>query len=148
MENIVIRKSVTPKLAANLGNILRDGINWMRNKYPDVNFDNVNFIFSQSFRRSRYFRNTNNVKYPKPTVCIATTATLYLYDKRSLGIKTKSIYVGSTVQIMCAIIHELTHHVQYETKIRMGNELDTTRNEMEFLCERHLKLYNKITTTK
>uniref|UniRef100_UPI002B1D8F0A hypothetical protein n=1 Tax=Pseudomonas oryzihabitans TaxID=47885 RepID=UPI002B1D8F0A len=93
----------------------------------------------------RYFRNNGNLKYPTPSVCICTRAELILYDKKSLGIKQTRLFVVSDTQIMCALIHELTHHVQYEKNERKGNELDTTRNELEYLKEYCHKYYNAIT---
>ena len=142
---ITIRKSVRPELAKKIPNLCQESINWMQKKYPTVNFDNVGFIFSASYKRSRYFRNeAGNAKYLLPNVCVTTRATLYLYDKRSLGLKKTSVYTGSEPQIMCSLIHELTHHAQYEQKIRMGNELDTTANELAYLKEYHPKYYSKL----
>lgn len=142
---ITIRKSVRKDLSIVIPHLVEEAINWMKNKYPTINFDNVEYIFSSSYNRSRYFRNQNGGKYQNPTACISTRAELWIYDKRSLGIKKTNLYVGCRIQMICALIHELTHHVQYEQEIRVGNELDTTRNELEYLKENHLKYYQKLT---
>lgn len=145
---ITIRKSVRKDLTLAIPHLVEKALTWMKSKYPDVNFDNVEYIFSSSYNRSRYFRNQSGGKYQMPTACISTRAELWLYDKKSLGIKKTHLFVGCQVQMICALIHELTHHVQYEQGIRIGNELDTTRNELEYLKENHLEYYNKIVTKK
>lgn len=141
---ITIRKSVKKDLSEKIPTIAVIAEEWMRSRYPDVNFGRVEYIFSSSYNRSRYFRNENNPSYYCPMVCISTRAILALYNKKSLGIKNTTIYVGSEVQMMCALIHELTHHVQYERKERIGNELDTTANELAYLRERYSEYYEEI----
>ena len=66
-------------------------------------------------------------------------------SKKSLKIKNRKIYVGHDVQIVCALIHELTHHVQYEKRYRVGNELDTTANELQYLKDFYPEYYSEIT---
>jgi hypothetical protein len=41
----------------------------------------------------------------------------------------------------------LTHHVQYQTGIRMGNETDTTRNELLYLAEHEPEVYQEFITS-
>jgi len=142
---ITIRKSV-PKAVQDIPQMIEEATTWMQQRYPAVNFANVEFIFSGGYNRSRYFRNNGeygNAKYLSPTVCICTRPMLYLYHKKSLKIKQNILYVGARTQIMCALIHELTHHMQYETKISRG-ELATTANELEYLKEFSPKDYEKI----
>lgn len=142
-EDIIIRKTVNDKIREAIPELRDRAIKIMEGKYPEVNFKNTNYIFSSGYSRSRYYRNEENTKYPIPTVCISTRAKLHLYDKKSLNMSRTSLFVGSEVQIMCALIHELTHHVQYERNENRG-ELATTRNELEYLSENHTKHYNKI----
>lgn len=143
---ITIRKSVKAELAARIPALLQQALTWMHAQYPDVNFETAEYIFSAGYKRSRYFRNNRTEgKYVAPNACICTRAKLMLYDKKSLGIKNSILVVGSEIQIMCALIHELTHHAQHEKDERKGNELDTTANELKYLKEFHLKIYNKIT---
>ena len=144
---ITIRKSVKQDLANQLPLLISESLKWMSAKYPNVNFSNVDYIFSASYNRSRYFRNeVLNGSYLTPNVCICTRETLYLYKKPSLGLKKFMLKIGSVPQIMCALIHELTHHVQYETNIRKGNELDTTNNELQYLKEFHEEYYKQLTS--
>lgn len=145
----IIRKSVRPEIEALIPALMVTALDWMKAKYLDVDFDKCDFIFSAGYNRSRYFRNElANAKYLNPNVCISTRARLMLYDKPSLGVKKNNIFTGSSVQMVCALIHELTHHVQYERNERKGNETDTTANELEYLQQFHPNYYRKITKTK
>ena len=142
---ITIRQSVPKDVSEKIPKLLHTALQWMKSKYPSVNFDKVEYIFSAGYNRSRYFRNeVANGSYLAPNVCICTRATLYLYDKKSLGIKNNMCRVGYDAQIVSALIHELTHHVQYETNTRKGNELDTTANELEYLKQFYIEQYKKI----
>lgn len=148
---ITIRKSVPPTLKKNINRCINIAKQFVQQKYPEVSFDNVDYIFSSTSSRSRYFRNedNDNPKYDKPVVQICTRGHLYLYEKRSLKLDKYEAYVGTTAQTLCALIHELTHHAQYEQNHRKGNELDTTTNEVEFLrkyMRRHYKKLKTITT--
>lgn len=143
-----IRKSVRSDIADKIPQLVNDALGWMKVKYPEVNFDSVDFIFSAAYNRSRYFRNEKaNAKYLSPNACISTRATLMLYEMKSLGIKKNKVFTGSIPQMMCALIHELTHHAQYEQK-RSRGELETTANELQYLKENHLNFYNKIMKIK
>jgi hypothetical protein len=142
---ITIRQSVRKELADKIPSLVDAAIKWMANKYPDVDFDKPSFIFSSGYSRCRYYRNeVKDGKYLAPNVCISTSAKLGLYPMKSLGIKkTKWIFVGSEVNMFCGLIHELTHHVQYEKKLSTG-ELLTTANELEYLKENHPNYYKKL----
>lgn len=139
----IIRKSVCNEISKAIPELLDTSLCWMKSKYANVNFENVEYIFSNSFNRSRYFRNANNVKYVAPTICIHTTKILGLYDMKTLNIKKRFIVGDKKAQIICALIHELTHHVQYELELPKG-ELLTTSNELEYLKEYYPTYYNKM----
>lgn len=142
--SILIRNSVNIKIRTQIPFLLDFSLAWISEYYPDVNFNNIDYIFSNGFCRSRYFRNSDNIKYPNPCICIDTRATLILYNKPSLGMKKSQCFVGSDIQICSALIHELTHHLQYETGQRIGNETDTTKNELLFLQSYSIDDYNEI----
>lgn len=117
--------------------------------YPDANFDNIDYIFSHSFNRSRYFRNEIknelvNCKYIKPTCCIAVRDTNKLYRMKSLNLKYYQVKTGLQVQTICAVIHELTHHIQHNEN-RSRSELETTKNEVEYLRRYYPIYYNLLT---
>ena len=145
----IIRQSVRNEISQAIPELVTNSICWMKSKYTNVNFENVEFIFSSSPRGSKYYRNDKNlllnynVKYVTPTICITTRAKLWLYDMKTLKIKKRYIFVGAIPQIMCSLIHELTHHVQYELELPKG-ELLTTSNELEYLKEYYPTYYNKI----
>jgi len=142
-ESIILRKSVNKKLGGKIPMLLKGALEFMAAKYPAVNFEGIQYIFSGSSRRSRYYRNAKNAKHAQPTVCICTRARLLLYDKKSLKMSIRDLFVGAETQIMCALVHELTHHMQYEMNLPKG-ELETTRNELEYLKEYSVNHYNKV----
>ena len=147
---ITIRKSVRPQLAEKIPVLIEDAINWMQAKYPSVDFSTTEFIFSASYRRSRYFRNEKlGSVYSAPNTCISTKDKMFLYDMKTLNIskllttKGKGLVVGSEIQIVRALIHELTHHAQYELNLPKG-ELETTRNELDYFKQHHPHFYHKM----
>ncbi|NBX97258.1 hypothetical protein EBQ81_00125 [bacterium] len=150
--NITCRKSVRQELVARIPELLDEAMTWMKAKYPSVDFGKVEFIFSGSYNRSRYFRNELNPqrglgKYIAPNACISTRAWLILYDMKSLCLKKTKLFVGSEIQMVCALIHELTHHAQYELGLPTG-ELETTRNELDYLKENHMEFWAKLVGAK
>ncbi len=141
---ITIRKSVRQDIVYKIPELVNDALLWMKQKYPNVNFDKVEYIFSAGYNRSRYFRNeATNAKYLAPNACISTRATLMLYDMKSLNLRKNKLFTGSIPQMMCALIHELTHHAQYEEKRKTG-ELETTANELQYLKEYYPSFYSKL----
>jgi hypothetical protein len=107
---------------------------FMTSKYGAI-FDNVHILFQPNAKRSRYFRNDKREHKDfghEPVATITCRSELLLYEKKSLGNYKKAVTVGPTVQIACALVHELTHHYQYHMNIPRG-ELETTANELEFL---------------
>lgn len=138
MENkITIRKSVSLTDREYLPEIMDRALTFMGAKYPSVNFNKVDFIFSGSFRRGRYYRNEKaNAKYTNPTVQIPTQRDYELmYWKPSLGmIRNQVDNVGRYDVTASCIVHELTHHAQYELGKNHG-EVETTQNELEYYKE-------------
>ena len=146
--SITCRKSVNPELVARIPGLLNEAMTWMKAKYPSVDFGKVEYIFSGSYKCSRYFRNELKNgqglgKYLAPNACISTRAWLILYDMKSLCLKKAKLFVGSEIQMVCALIHELTHHAQYELGLPTG-ELETTRNELDYLKEFYPKYHSKM----
>lgn len=141
---ITIRKAVNPQLAEKIPGMVETAISWLQIKYPTVDFSAVEFIVSGNAKRSRYWRNAQpDSKYVAPNAFIGTREYLGLYNMKSLNIKKTWLLVGREVQTMCALIHELTHHAQYELEMPRG-ELETTRNELEYLKQFHPEYHNKM----
>ena len=140
-----LRQSVHEGLVPIIPALQTKTIGWLQRKYPTVNFDKVDMIFSAGFRGSKYYRNDEgyNEKYTNPTIKISTRATLYLYDMKRLKLKKTMRRVGYSAQTETAIVHELTHHVQYELGLPTG-ELLTTSNELEYLKEYYPEHYVKL----
>jgi hypothetical protein len=143
---VTIRNSVPRGLVDQIPAFIEKAVSWLQVKYPSVDFTTTEYIFSGSYSRSRYYRNQVECgKYLAPNTCIGTRDDLYLYDKKSLNVSKKAttgLKVGREIQILCALVHELTHHAQYELNLNRG-ELETTRNELEYLKEFHPEVYKK-----
>lgn len=135
MENkITIRNSVSLNDRQYLPEIMDRVLSFVKEKYPTVDFGKVDFIFSGSFSRGRYYRNEHeNAKYKNPTVQIPTQRENELmYFKPSLGMYRNQVdNVGRFDVTASCIVHELTHHAQYELGKNHG-ELETTLNELEY----------------
>jgi len=117
---------------------------YLRTVYDCPDFEDLEFILSSNCRGSNYYRNDNSVgKYITPTIRIADDFTLRLYKMKSLKLKRYKLMVGNYLNIICALVHELTHHIQHNEDRRKG-ELETTRNEVEFLREHYPDIYNKL----
>lgn len=138
MENkITIRNSVSLYDREYLPEIMERSLTFMKAKYPSVDFNKVDFIFSGSFSRGRYYRNEKaNAKYTNPTVQIPTQRQHeIMYWKPSLGMYRNQVdNVGRYDVTASCIVHELTHHAQYELKKNHG-EVETTLNELEYYKE-------------
>lgn len=109
-------------------------------------FDNVNLVLQPTANRSRYFNNKGNqhAKFGgEPVATISLRNTLMLYRFKSLGEYVECIKVDYTTQIACAIVHELTHHVQF-LEGRSASELETTRNELDLLKLSFPEWYKRI----
>ena len=131
---ITIRKSVLNSAKENIPTMLERALEFLKEKYPDVNFENVDVIFSGSGCRGRYYRNdVLNAKYKRPQIFVPTQRKDELmYWKPSLGMVREEVSnVGAFDVTTACIIHELTHHMQYEKNLVKG-ELETTRNELEY----------------
>jgi len=138
---ITIRKSVPSFVKEEIEGSFTKAIEFMKRKYPEVNFD-IDFIFSNTLCRSRYYRNDEkDCKYKTPTAQICTRDLLMLYDMKTLNIIRRQLVVNENIQIESAIVHELTHHVQYENKLPIG-ELLTTSNELEYLKENYYEVWD------
>lgn len=130
MRSIIIRNSAA-KHKTEIFNAIERAYGFMCSRYG-YHFDNIDFIFSTSFCRSRYYRNNEHSKYKRPTVQIAVRHRLYLYERKTLGYSANGLPIGFELQMACAIVHELTHHMQHE-KNRNRGEVETTANEIDFL---------------
>ena len=150
---ITIRKNVKSHMRALIPEMIEKTRDWLfleyckEEEYFNLNLWKIDFIFSTTLKRSRYFRNDPNegvfnAKYTKPVVQIDMRNMLYLYDMKSLKIKETTRFVGWRIQTECALIHEMTHHLQYELGRRKGSELETTKNELEYLKKYYPEHYD------
>lgn len=131
---ITIRNSVAQCDKVFIPEIIERALTFIKEKYPTVNFEKVDLIFSSSLSRGRYYRNEEaDCKYKAPTCQIPTRREdERMYWKPSLGMVRDMVQDVGRFDVTCAcIIHELTHHAQYELGMNRG-ELETTKNELEY----------------
>jgi len=125
----------------------QEALLWMMNKYPDVKFHNFDIVFSHNLNRGRYYRNKIGYKKgERPLIQIKTSIDQYgiwFYNMKSLGILQNCIQPGIKISIQLIIVHELTHHVQYERELPAG-ELLTTANELIYLRQLDSYWFNKL----
>jgi len=143
--NITFRKNINEFEKKWLEQSILAAQDYLKKLYDNPNFENLDYIFSKTYSRSRYFRNeVADGKYKTPTCCIAIRNIIYLYPKESLKLKRYYITgVNTNIAVMCSLIHELTHHIQYNEK-RTCSELETTKNEVEYLKAYHPYYYNSL----
>lgn len=140
---LTIRSSVKSFVKDEISNCMERSLKFMQDKYPHINFD-IDFIFSGASCRSRYFRNEEkHDKYKMPCAHICTRDLLMLYDMKSLNIIRGKVVIDEHIQIESALVHELTHHVQYESGLPTG-ELLTTSNELEYLKQNYYNIWDYI----
>lgn len=123
---------------------------FLESQYPDKRcfkpYEEIRYIFGKG-TRARYFRNSKT--FDPPTVYINYTYMLYLYTKKTLKLDAgeNGVYAGREVCVQCSLVHELTHHLQYEFGWNKG-ELETTKNEIEFLRQYHPDIHKKLKPIK
>ena len=133
--------------------ILIEALQYMENKYPKVNFDNFDLIFKGSpkqrgsnyTRRGTYEQGKKVIK--KRIINLSIRPMICLYKKSDIG--TYNVYQSVSHHIggVSALIHEMTHHMQYEINGDV-NEIETTFNELEYLENYHPDVYAKMNHTK
>ena len=68
----------------------------------------------------------------------------YSYNRKTVGAMANGIPISQKTAYTLSLIHELTHHVQYLQE-RQFSEVETTRNEIEFVSINHPDIFNKLT---
>lgn len=134
----IIIRSTNKKFKDDIPKLIDEAILFLKLRYPNCDFDNVRYIFGKG-KRSRYFRNNNNDNIP--TVYINNRAKWITYKMKSLKVYSDSIFVGALNQMLLSLIHELTHHIQYELDLPKGEKL-TTLHELEY-CKAYMSEYYK-----
>lgn len=104
---------------------------FIKAKYPHINIDEVKVNFSNTRNGSNYIHAQNGAT---EFINIGTRTKIYLYKRVSCGLTSPhdGLNVGSELQIICSLIHELTHFIQGVEK-RLYSEVETTENEIEYL---------------
>lgn len=120
-------------------NAIPKAMEFIRNKYPTINFDDVPITFSSTRNGSNYlppstYEYRTEINNSTGGINIATHGKLHLYKKVTIGLTTPhgGLLVGCELQVITSLIHELTHFVQGIEK-RLYSEVETTTNEIEYL---------------
>jgi hypothetical protein len=126
-------------MAAAFPQMIEDGIDWMHQHYPDVNFDGYRWELAGGCIKSRHSRGRMRI-----TIC--PTGYVGFYDRacrQIIGLRRTVGKYAPEMVIMTDIVHELTHAAQYERDYHKGNECDTTINELCWLQEHHPAIYRR-----
>lgn len=123
---------------------LQLAVDFIRSKYPDyTKGKKVNIKLSGINTRPMFYHPSK--ENPGGLVRIGATSVIYLYKRKSVGLTTPEhgIHSGYLIATQCALVHELTHWVQSLRGSRYG-EVETTRNEIEFLQTYYPEVYDKL----
>lgn len=141
---IYFRASVTKEMREALPKMALEAVLWMMNHYPEVDFSNITWEATGGNQCSRY-----SPKEKRILVCHSGYLGFYRRACREIrGLHEKvGIYHPSMVT-PAHIVHELTHHVQYERGFHKGNETDTSLNELCWIREHRPGLFLRCFTGK
>lgn len=136
--NIIINPSMPKMKIKIINNAIPKATEFIKAKYPHICFCTVPIIFSAS-------RHGSNFWHEPIRVNISTHGELHLYEKVTVGKTTPKggLLIGTEIQIICSLIHELTHFVQLTEK-RVASEVETTKNEIEYLQKNEPFWYGRL----
>ena len=134
---ISFRPSVTREMKELLPQMAADAVLWMTQHCPDVDFSSITWEATGGHIKSRYFHETKSV-----LVCHSGFVGFYRRACRDIkGLKEKIGTYHPSFVTTSIIVHELTHHVQYERNFHKGNETDTALNELCWMREHRPGLF-------
>jgi len=118
-------------------------LEFMQAKYPQINFNEAVVRFSSTRNGSNYYH--ASVNNATGFINISTRDKIYLYKRVSVKLTAPhgGLLVGCELQVVSALIHELTHYVQGIEK-RLFSEVETTINEIEYLKNNEPFWYSKL----
>ena len=136
---ISFRASVTSEMRDLLPQMARDCVLWMKGHYPDVDFSSVTWEVTGGSVKSRYFHRERRV-----LVCHHGFLGFYRRPCREIrGLRERVGTYHPSLVTPAAIVHGLTHHVQYERGFHRGNETDTSLNELCWMREHQPALFRR-----
>lgn len=138
---ISFNKSIPQWVKPKIDQAIASALQWLRLKYPHIEFDKAQVNFSMTRNGSIYHGKDGSV-------AIAVKHKLHLYNKQTVGLTTpkEGLSVGYVIGTACAIIHELTHFVQGAEK-RKYSEVETTQNEIDYLKDSDPYWYGRLVKT-
>lgn len=134
---IHFRPSVTREMRELLPQMTLDAVLWMTQHYPDVDFSNITWEATGGSTKSRYFHREKRI-----LVCHSGFVGFYRRACREIrGLRERVGTYRPSFVTPSIIVHELTHHVQYERNFHKGNETDTSLNELCWIREHRPGLF-------
>lgn len=121
-------------------------LSWIEKRYPEFKGAIRNYplkVMIGTYHNSDY--TGVGIDNPIPIINIKVGTLLVLYNRKSVTLTTPEQGLNVTVHIslMCAYIHELTHHIQF-LQGRRYSEVETTMNEINYLKEFHPEVISKL----
>lgn len=138
-----------------------DARTWLSRIYPDVNFFNINRFILNPFEHGKelatYAPYNLDIVITDCPYCWSSWYPMAIKAIKNLSCKTaypnrwracSDSFVGLSneglaMKITQLLVHELTHHIQYERDFHRGNEVDTCLSELYWLQERDLEAYDR-----
>ena len=115
-------------------------IRFIKNKYNINPFElDCSIVVSNSCRGSSYYRSNKLIKLA------GRRRSWHTYKRKRVGLCANGIYVGIKERYILSLIQELTHHIQNIQK-RKASEVETTKNEIEYVKQFHPYLAKQLTT--
>jgi len=124
---------------------LANAFDYIRDKYPTLCFCGLKINLSSYIGQS-HFRHCDKRGW---SIKVHNRYKLYLYDRKNCGLKHPKggITVSLELEATITLIHELTHYAQGVLGKRMYNEIDTTKNSIEYLKMYHPDIHRKLIKT-
>lgn len=125
-----------------VANAIEKATAFLKERYPNLSFDGVSINFSNT-RHGSYFYHSD------ASINVCAKDKIFLYKKATCELTSPpdGLNTGCEIQTTCAIIHEITHYIQWLEK-RKYSEVETTQNEIDYLKANEPFWYNKLIPIK
>lgn len=120
-----------------------DDIHWSTTcRFSKMRYSGSNYLLD-TLHESEPRHYESNRKKPIRINC--KSSSWHTYKKKTVGKYADHIRCSESKLMVIHLIHELTHVIQYSKSLPMS-EVETTRNEIEWVRLNHSHMYEKLST--